>query len=345
MNEKIKQYANLLFNPLEYDNLPVPAGTSPGVKALTHAGGLAVGYGGLGMLARQLIKAKEDEQRTKNQDKIKAYLKGKNQILSLDSSTRDSKTEDKLQATGASDTELLSGLSKDAALDDIFTGTIDQGLAAASEGVEPLHGAGAIAAMLAGGYGGYKMMDNKIDTDLGEELEEGSIDTENNIDKLLLEEYKRVRQKEASQEEASLADMMSLTYTEKEATQATWQDNLGASGTRSGSKDFKITNAMVGAGSIYAIAAAAIAYNMSKNHADANDPRRRRMDALRQLMQNKGRIQGATTFTDMSKTDDLSANAQPSKKTNSIDMPRKATSASKDIPSADPTDPYAELLG
>lgn len=348
-NNTVKQYANLFFNPLEYDNLPVPAGTSPLAKALTHAGGLAVGYGGLGALARKLLEDKETEQAHSDTDRLKAYLAGKNNILSLDSSTRDSKSEDKLQETGAEDLELTSELRKQANTADpnYIRSAIDQGTAAFSEGVDPLHGAGAIAALLGGAYGGYKLMDNKIDTDKNKELKQEATEVENNVDKLLLEEYKRIRQKEASEEVATCEDIMALGSFDKTASSSV-QDNLGAGGTQSGGKDFSFTNAAVGAAGLYGIAALALSYKLSRAHSDANDPNRQRMKVLQQLMDNKGRIQGTTTFTDMSKDKDLnmSQNSQPSKTKTSVELPRKpATAASKDVPSADPTDPYAALLG
>ncbi len=109
---EIKKYLNLFFNPFEYKDLPRTPTETDTQSALKHAGGLALGYGSLGLLARYIKKSKDEADRTPNSEKMKAYLAAKNPILSMDKSRRDLKREEKIKRIGAEDVTTESELLK-----------------------------------------------------------------------------------------------------------------------------------------------------------------------------------------------------------------------------------------
>jgi hypothetical protein len=250
--DKIKKYLNLFLNPFEHQNLPRSREDKSFSTSLKHAGGLALGFGTLGVLARKMQAAKEKAERKESQEKIKAYIQAKNPIISLDESTRDPVRERKLKELGVKgiDTELI----KSAAVDP-----------ARNPKIHPSAQGLALLAALGGGYAGYRLADKKEDVELDAEIEERIAERENEIDRLLLEEYKRSRDKVASSDRYE-----------------------GGQG---------IVNKTKSLYSLYAILAMAASYKAAKGHFDKKDPQRARMDELKKIMEEKSRIQGLRSST------------------------------------------------
>jgi hypothetical protein len=297
--EKIKQYMNLLFNPLEHQNLPRAEGDKSLSTALKHAGGLAVGMGTLGVLARKLQAAKEKAERKESDNKIKAYVQSKNPVLSLDDSTRDPVRERKLKELGTKG--LDSTILKEAKVNPFSNPKVH----AMAPGLAAL-------AALGGAYGGYRLADNAEDKKLESEIDEDVAERENQIDKLLLQEYLRKREKVASADK------------------------------QKGQGLFNNVKSMY---MLYALLTMAGGYKASRSFFDAKDPNRQRMKELKKVMEEKGRVEGTPQFADLSKLPEQTAPTR--KKQSSVEIQKKEESknpGSRDVP-VDQDDPYANLLG
>jgi hypothetical protein len=103
----LKQWSNFFFNPFASGegDIPTTSRDTPTSTSVKHAAGLAVGYGGIGMLLRYLKKMKDEADVTTTDSKMRDYIEAKNPILSLDPSIRDTKTEQKEKVIGVQRTE------------------------------------------------------------------------------------------------------------------------------------------------------------------------------------------------------------------------------------------------
>ena len=310
------QYANLLFNPFAFGkgDLPTTIDDTPTSKALKHAAGLAVGYGGLGMLMRYLKKIKDEADVTTTDTKMRDYIEAKNPILSLDPSTRDTKREQK---------ERNIGVQR----------TVNDPTFSDKEASSKLHPALAIAAALGAGYGGYRLADRKIDKDEQKEIDEQTAQDENKIDQLLYQEYVRSR------------------GLDKTAEQKPWYAPTVPRGgsNPSNSAHYNPGTERVGAAtaSIYGVIALglmALSHKAARSYMDNNDASRQRMKQLQKALEEKGKVRGAPRFADLS-----SFPGKPGKTTSgshSVSLPRKSDNKNPAKSNAvkDDSDPYADLL-
>jgi hypothetical protein len=320
-----QQYLNLLFNPFETENIPKSPGDTKLTTALKHGAGLTVGYGGLAMVLRYLKDLKERSEVTTDTEKMRSYIEAKNPILSLDGSTRDAKRERKEKDIGVQEVTSMPGISKTASAVGGMT----------SKDVSWMHPAIALAAMIGGGYGGYKLMDRKLDRQKNNEIQDEIEENENKIDKLLYEEYKRTR------------GLDKMAYTLGDAA----SDVKGRSNTEAAT-DAMFSPAKVGrmGASLYGIAALGLltlAYKSSKDYMDENDPNRQRMSQLRKILDEKGKVRSAPKFADLSKLPKATGSAPKSSASAGVSLQRKSDNKNpiKDSKAAvDETDPYAELV-
>jgi hypothetical protein len=373
----VKKYLNLFFNPFEYKNLPKTPTETSGQTALKHAGGLALGAGSLGLLLRYIKKAKDDAERTANSDKMKAYLAAKNPILSMDKSKRDKKKEEKLRRLGAETVNTESELLKRASeilkesyesphgtganantLYKAWKGTTKQLGKISDKDVHPAHMAAAIIAALAGGYGGYKLGERQVERRTQNKLDEEISDRENEIDKLLLEEYNRVRQKTASEGYCTFEDLMTPfptiekeameTALEKMANDATYEDfttpTEGGSAVAQAAGDPVGTLGRGAASlySLYAILTLAAGYKAARTYWDAKDPNRERIEQLKKVIDEKGKVKGTPSFIDLSPVEQQT---QRKPKKTSVEMQAKRDNKNPSSKTTvDESDPYAKLL-
>ena len=379
---EIKKYLNLFFNPFEYKDLPRTPTETDTQSALKHAGGLALGYGSLGLLARYIKKSKDEADRTPNSEKMKAYLAAKNPILSMDKSRRDLKREEKIKRIGAEDvtteSELLKraseiikeaeegvsgspyGTGKNDPMGDLWSGGTSALKKISDKDVHPSHMAAAVVAALVGGYGGYKVGERKIERNTQNKLDDEIAVRENEIDRLLLEEYKRLRHKTASQEYCTYEDLMTpLPSLDKEAIEGVLEKIAG--GTDAGYDDFVAPTdpgspmadmasdplGTLGRGaaslySLYAVLTLAASYKAARTYWDAKDPNRQRIEELKKVIDEKGKVKGAPSFIDLSPVEQ-----QEQKKPKKTSVALQAQKDNKNPASkttVDESDPYAKLL-
>jgi hypothetical protein len=323
MSSNTQKYFNLFFNPFAAGNIPLSSGDTTTSKALKHGAGLAIGYGTLGALAKYISHLRQQAVEAKTTEEMKNYINARNPILSLDASTRDVKKEEKLKELGAEETSDLIMKQATEAWDTLSDKTTSR-----------FHPAVALAALLAGTYGGWKLTDSIINDNKKDELNNSISDTENTIDKLLYEEYKRTRglNKTAAEAIHSISGYLPGNVPRTE------MNSLG---------DY-INPSNIGRASLslYILAALGIAglsYKSAKGYMDNKDPNRQRLKELNTIMQDITRVKGVPKFTDLSYIDE-ELEKDKKKKQSVVPLGRREEAKKIPAPLVDDTDPYAKLL-
>jgi hypothetical protein len=330
-----KQYANLMFNPFSIGNLPQTAGDSKTTTMAKHALGLTVGYGGIGLLARYAKHLKDKAQSTKSDERMKAFIGAHNPIVSLDPSTRDTKREEKERGIGVQETTEEVGLRKEADGAE-YMKQLQRGKQHA------MHPAVAIAAALAGGLGGYSLMDRKLDTDRNEDLEDQIETDENKIDKLLYEEYIKSRGLDKTAEEDWItAGGHTYSSGKLPASEGTTLAGNAMDIVGDPAQGWSLAKSTMG---LVAMGLMALSYKASRNYMDENDPNRQRMKQLRSVIEEKGKVRSAPIFSDLSEFPEAPAKAKKTSSGTSLQRKSETKNPIKSATPADESDPYANLL-
>jgi len=280
---------NTFFNPVAFDRTIVSPDASPTKKALLHAGGLGIGYGGLAFVLRKLHKLKEAEELGINQElqrrraDAKAYSSGKYPTFTIDPDAADLEEEealeDRLLGEGQKEASgLLQGVAGTTGrfLDDISSGKHD-----------PAHLALATAAVFAATAGGWRLADYAEDAQRREQLDTSIASTKNKVDKMIHEEYERVKGM-GSQKKA--ADTIHAADIEKQ------NPSIGDTLT----SPTRYPQAVANFWWLWATFAFAFSYKAMKTYSDKQDPARGRMKDLKKLMSSRQKQTGAPVILDAS---------------------------------------------
>jgi len=359
--EYFKRTLNTLFNPFEYDDILTPPNASPMSRALHHAGGLALGYGGLAVVLRKLMHYKTQLDSEKTQDKLKSYAAAKYPTLSADPD-EDPEKEKEDAAPGVSNAELIRELQQKAATSGMFTAAkpaknlVKKTLWGSQD---PAHLALAAAAAVIGGTAGWKLADYVEDKRRAQELADRVGKAEDDIDKLLYEELqkKNTNQKEAN-ERLSPTNIGANPYrgTPSVSSSPTGEPSLWETLTDPG-RLFKGVETLWW---LWAVASFALTYKAAKTYGDLKDPNRRRVKQLKEIAKERAKSKEAPVLMDVSqmptppKTRDISTEqvqAAPAPKPlpkPPVVTPKQPTqSLAEDMgkkPAVDKDDPYAHLL-
>jgi hypothetical protein len=346
-SDYLSRTLNTLFNPFEYENILSPPNASPGSKALHHAGGLLVGYGGLALVARKLIQAKNEASRKKDLGKLRDYAAAKYPTISLDPSLTDD--ESAAEAPGVSpvaDLPELEEIQKGAGgsfmwgITDPVTGVATKTMRG---GQDTAHLALAAAAAVIGGTAGWKFSDYLSDQDRTKELQKRIETKANEIDKLLYEEMQK-RQKTAAQRltPADVAGDRTAFPSQEQGDKpglfstAAWPPYL-----------------MKGVGTmwwLWAVTAFALTYRAAKTYGDSKDPARKRMKELQGIAQERAKMKNAPVLMDIPSMPETPA--PPTRTVASAPVQARLPQApisevEEDMgkkPAVDANDPYAHLL-
>lgn len=284
---------NTLFNPFEFENILSPPQATPWSRALHHAGGLALGYGGLAIVLRKMMQYKSELDREKDDEKLRSYAAAKYPTLSPDPK-KDPEEERKLEAPGVAPVTSMPELEDKVA----FTSGATKGLRPAERLVkktvwgpqDPAHLALAAAAAVIGGSAGWKLADYLEDKRRGKELENRVDVAADEIDRLLYEEMMKREQKTASVR-LSPTNISRNPY--KGIPSATPggpdEPSMVASLLHPG-------RALKGAETLWwlwAVAAFALTYKAAKIYGDAKDPNRRRIKQLQEVAKERAKSKEA----------------------------------------------------
>jgi hypothetical protein len=339
MSDAVTKTLNTLFNPVS-TNVYKPTATTPFGDAVTRAGSLAVGYGGLAFALRRLIQLKEQSGEKQTAEKLRSYVQARYPKISLDPSTRDTKREVKERATGASDTGYreLEDVQKYAAVDPSTTpeSPLWQGIKSLAGGTGTAVGkdqehamakALALAGILGGAGLGWRTADQLADRQRKEELEEDLNKKQNQLEKLLYEEYQRTRglEKAAARD---LADVMAGQQVAEPGWNPFKTPEYVGKGVRAAEKMWWV----------WAAATLAMGYKLAKGHVDENDPARQRLQELQAFGRQRAKAKGAPVLLDASKFPTTAGTVKPQVK------PKSHESVALPDKQVDKEDPYADLL-
>ena len=270
---------------------------------------------------------KSKAQTSTSDEKMKSYISAKNPILSIDPSTRDYKRESKEKEIGVQD------VTDEGILDKTAAGGAEIVQNLMSDRKHSLHPALALAAALAGGAGGYALMDKKLDTDTNKNLEDDIAVDENKIDKLLYDEYVQSRNLNKQAQEIK-------PYKPRSRAPATAAGNAMDLAT-----DWTKAGPLVKSGlGLAALGIIALSYKASRDHFDSTDPARQRLDKLKATLAEKGKVRGVPTFSDI--TDFPKGSSAKNGTGGGVGIQRKSENKNPvaDNTPVDESDPYANLL-
>ena len=286
---------NTFFNPVAFDRTIVSPDASPTKKALLHAGGLGVGYGGLAFLLRKLHKLKESEMLGINQELSKkdtaAYTSGKYPTLSIDPDVSDIDEEEALKERlllGGGDVSEQKQANSSFMADGISGATGQFLHDISSKKHDSAHLALATAAVFAATAGGWRLADYLEDAERRSRLDESIADTKNKVDKMIYDEYKRVKgtpgQKVASGDSVFAEEITSQIPSSR--------DTL--------TSPSRYPKAFANFYWLWATFAFAFSYKAMRSFSDKNDPARKRMKELKSLMSQRQKMTGSPVLLDAS---------------------------------------------
>ena len=279
--EYLNRVINTLFNPLEYQNILQPTNSTPLSKGMHHAGALALGYGGLGLVLRKLL-----SKGTGVPDKaaLQAQVAARFPTLSMDPNLDDEEEEQKIRELG-----LTKGAAEDGAVKQLFTGS--------QHGAHP---GMAILGALAGGTIGYKLSDFLEDRKREAELDKSIAQQQNEIDKLLHEEYVRTR----GLSPKVAADGGVVT---PESLNKRFPNSSGGAGEIPGSEaplwvgnPLNWPKAISTTYWMWVLAATAMGYQASKKYMNSTDPARKRMKQISDIARQRAKVTQAPHLIDES---------------------------------------------
>lgn len=354
---------NTLFNPFEFENILSPPEATPFSRALHHAGGLALGYGGLAIVLRKVMQYKTELTRGKDEEKLRSYAAAKYPTLSPDPNI-DPEEERELVAPGVEAVRDLPELSKNAAywpqsgawapakpLADLTKRTL-------WGAQDPAHLALATAAAVIGGTAGWQLADYIEDKRRGKQLGTRVESAADEIDQLLYDELEKKQQKTAG-ERLGPGNIQSNPY-------RGIQSSPGSVGSNEPSMMGSLlspSRALKGAETLWwlwAVSAFALTYKAAKSYGDAKDPNRRRIKQLKQIARDRAKANNAPVLMQVGGVP--SAPKTRSIATESVQAPRMAPPAPATVapapkpepqslaadmgkaPEVDKDDPYAHLL-
>ena len=329
---------NTLFNPFEYDNIHKPTDPSPGRVALHHAGGLAVGYGGLGLVARKLFRYQQTQLEKTQRDKLQSFVQAQYPTISIDPNTDDAEEEEEIKQLGLAPKEASSAAWQLAA------GPKRTAVKTITGGQDSAHLALAVAAAIAGGTGGWQLAEYVRDRQRKQELTDRVTQSENEVDQLLHSEYRRTRglDKQAFTP-AELADKYPESAHYRGQVGAKEPSLIGALARPRGA-----VQAAENLWWLWAAAAFALSYRASKVYSDNNDPNRQRMKQLEEVAQDRAKVRTAPVLMNESNLAGMThAKPRPKPKpTTSVTVAPTppASTAFADATPVDASDPYADLL-
>jgi len=299
----ITKTLNTFFNPFEWDNILKLRGQSESDAALMHGASLTVGLGAAAALARSLSRKGEGNR----ENEIRAWSNARYPVMSIDNSLRDSAKEEKIRSAGSrgqiEDLPELNKTSKDDGnkADQSFTQILPSptkvvgNIAGSNFSVD--HPAVALAAAIAGLYGGYKLSDYSKDANRSEELDNKIKQKQNDIDKLVYQEYMRTR----GLEKAAVEKKYTYTDFDKSPT---------ITGTMT-TEPIRGLRRFFGTGySMWVLGAASLAYIYSKKYHDKNDPARSREKQLQEVARDRARQTDAPIMLSSGGFQDVSAGSR-----------------------------------
>jgi hypothetical protein len=319
---------NSLFNPFARENILYPANSTARSRALHHAGTLAVGYGGLGLVLRKVVQAQQESKVQKTVQKLRSFSAARNPTLSIDPYLNDEEQEKELEDLGIPELPVL----KDAS-----------GVPTSS-----MHMALAAAAAVAGGYGGWRLADYLADRDKGEELDTRISKTKNLIDKMIFDELERTR---GSQKAAAFAAAGWCLEKESDAKNRGYSDHAQGGGRSGlwGTAGKMLYPPNLGHGImtvwwLWVAAAFALSYSAAKRYADKKDPNRERIKELGDISEERAKVREAPVLLDessLTSAPTFSGSLEPPASRSIAAVPVQGDKTK--IP-VDPKDPYASIL-
>jgi hypothetical protein len=347
---------NTLFNPFEYENILSPPNSTPGNRAMHHAGGLMVGYGGLAIVARKLMQARDESEKNKAQGKLRAFSSARYPTISIDPSLEDEEEEAMLEAPGVEESEAFPELAKSAS--SFLTQLVDPVTGAAVKTMrgqqDPAHLALAAAAAVMGGAAGWKFADYLSDTDRKNELDDRIKGKANEIDKILYDEMQR-REKTASMSASEFRKSHPGSDRTSYSAATPGKSKPGLFSTMAWPPH--LLKGMESLWWLWAVSAFALTYKAAKNFGDTKDPARVRMKQLKEIAAERAKVKNAPVLMDVSSAlptpttksvapidiapepvRQVSAKPAPAPEVSDLeaDMGKK--------PPVDKNDPYAQLL-
>jgi hypothetical protein len=360
--EYLTRTLNTLFNPFEFEDILSPPQATPFSRALHHAGGLALGYGGLAVVMRKMMQYKTDLARGKDEEKLKSYAAARYPTMSPDPNV-DPEAERELVAPGVEGTQDLPELDKGAALGfESGAWAPAKPLASLAKRTvwgaqDPAHLALATAAAVIGGTAGWKLADYIEDKRRGRQLGTRVESAADEIDQLLYDELEKKNQKVASGGRLTTSNIQGNPY----------RGVQGASGEEGGNEPgmagslLSPSRFMKGAETmwwLWAVASFALTYKAAKAYGDSRDPNRRRVKQLKEVARDRAKVKDAPVL--MQVGDMPSAPKTRDIATESVQAPRitppapvapapkpEPQSLAADMgkaPEVDKDDPYAHLL-
>jgi hypothetical protein len=330
-----------LFNPFARKQRLQLGNSKPWKGMLAHVGTLAVGYGSLGLVLRKVVQSTQKSKELETMGKLKAFSAARNPTLSIDPYLDDEEQEKGLENLGIPELPSLKAAGTDAGLPDKY---------AAPEWETTPYLALTAAAVIASGYGGWRLMDYLEDRKREKKLDKGILKTKNMIDKMVFDELQRTR---SPQKAAALVEAGTDAGLPDKYAETSYDSRVGDGGEPADSprRDWfstlkRWTEGLThGAASMYLVYAAAtfaLSYAAGKRYADNRDENRKRLKDLENVSEERAKVHEAPMLLDESAdfSSFMGSPESPKSKTTEA-VPVQGVKTKTPV---DATDPYASIL-
>ena len=353
---------NTLFNPFAREDILYPPNSTPWTRAVYHAGGLAVGYGALGVVLRKLIQNQQKHKTQETMHKLRAFSAARNPTLSIDPNIDDEAQEKELENLGLPE---LPGLKAAALFGDaeepvtVVPGYRGSAAATAVNPIlnpigreirgkhDPAHLALAAAAVVAAGYAGWRLQDYINDRKTKAELEDRIAKTKNLVDRMVFKEVERTR---GLRKAAALSAVSFCLEKESQALSpgsfpSSDEKKHGLWGSATGL--LNPLNAVRGLETlwwVWAAAAFALSYGAARKFADKADPNRKRLKEIETLAEERSKVYEAPVLLDESSFSSIPPLAGRPESSVSRTTAAVPVEGIKTKTPVDAMDPYASIL-
>lgn len=268
-------------------------------KALHHAGALVVGYGGLGLILRKAIQRQGEREDDNRRSKLRAYAAARYPTMTPDPDLDDLDEEEAADTVRGIHPSMLPKQALDSGFGNIanpgarivhneLTGTHD-----------PAHLALAVAASLAGGYGGWRLADYDSDSKQNVDLDDRIKKAKNLLDSMIHSEMQRTRGIQKTGSNITPAQLFSQHPGISGHNKVTGSDNrapgIGSILTAAANPG----NAIQGIETmwwLWAAAAFALSYKAGKALTDKTDSNRVRITQIKEVAKDRAKARNAPTL-------------------------------------------------
>ena len=341
----LQRVLNTFFNPFEYTNILSPPNATPMTRAFTHAGALAIGYGGLAHIIRRLVQKSIEKNWDLSQEKLKSYAGARYPVVNMDAKMTPTEQED-IEEMGIKQLPEVfrkEAMQKQAIIESELWRVMDPakrwGRGLMVGGQDPAHFALAATAAILAGYSGWKIADYIEDKRKNAALDQQTDEAERKLQEMTSAEMTRTR----GQKTAALSPWEMRKLNPRMPGFAAQSPERDPSLLREATSPGNVGKGMEALYWAWVALALALSYKAGKAYVEQKDPARLRIKELQTLARERAKSKEAPILLDTMPEELPPSNRQLTSVKTNVESPAPPVPATPP-PAPESPAPEAELL-